>query len=580
MHHHQPLSMTIAHLNDTHSYFEPSSLQLELTVRHEKISPYVSAGGFARIATRVNQLKGEARSDERHFLLLHAGDCFQGTLYFSLFRGEANATLLNELGVDAMVLGNHELDLGNEAVAHFARNIDFPLLAGNWDLSQELQEKPHRLSEQNNVYRYDVRQQTAQWLVREYGQESVAIFGLTLDRMDDISNPDADTPFVAALDVAHRTVKAIQDSGINKIILLSHLGYEVDLQLAESVTGISLIVGGHSHVLQGDLADIGLSCEDPYGIRVKETYIVQAGCHALALGHCHIDFDVSGKVVRFQGRNELLIGRRLFVDAARQSPGSDWRHQHACDYLEQHPLICVCGKDSRIQDILNSHYLPVVRQQQTKEVVTLTQPLFHTRIPGENGGSEIAPLVARAFFYAMHKREHPVQFAVHNAGAVRCSLPTGILTVADIAGNLLPFAIPIGVYYVTGATLKSFLEGAIDNALGYRAESTGTGSYPYCYGLDFHYQAEMPAGERIQELKVHQDGNWISVCDSSVYCGTSSAYTMKGKEGYEAILEMVQPGMVSNVSMADALIEMLQDKPDWIHLSDGAVPTAQAHDLA
>ncbi|WP_038185135.1 bifunctional metallophosphatase/5'-nucleotidase [Vibrio rhizosphaerae] len=565
--HHQPLSITIAHLNDTHSYFEPSSLQLAMTVHQDEISPYVSAGGFARIATRVGQLKDEAHRGGRPFLFLHGGDCFQGTLYFSLFKGEANATLLNALGIDAMVLGNHELDLGNEPVARFVRKINFPLLAGNWDLSQELADKPYRLAEQSNVYRYDVQQRTAQWLVREYQQDAVAIFGLSLDRMDDISNPDADTPFVTALDVARNTVDAIRNSGINKIILLSHLGYEMDKQLAEAVSGISLIIGGHSHVLQGDFSEIGLGAADPYGIKVGDTHIVQSGCHALALGHCHVDFDATGKVVRFQGKNELLIGRRLFVDAARQSPGSDWRHQHACDYLEQHPLVHVCRKDPQIQEILNRHYLPVVRQQQTKAVVRLTQPLFHTRIPGDNGGSEIAPLVARSFFHAMRKREHPVQFAVHNAGGVRCSLPSGVLTVADIAGQLLPFAIPIGVYYVTGATLRSLLAGAIDNALGYRPESTGTGSYPYCYGLDFQYQADMPPEERIQALKIYQDGHWTFVDDSTVYCGTSSAYTMKGKEGYEAILGMVRPGIVSNVSMADALIEMFEDKPEWLEAS-------------
>ncbi len=70
-------------------------------------------------------------------MLLHAGDCFQGTLYFSLFKGEANAELLNELRPDAMALGNHELDMGNEPVGKFIREIEFPLLAGNWNLSRE-----------------------------------------------------------------------------------------------------------------------------------------------------------------------------------------------------------------------------------------------------------------------------------------------------------------------------------------------------------------------------------------------------------------------------------------------------------
>ncbi|MGL6056647.1 MAG: bifunctional metallophosphatase/5'-nucleotidase, partial [Vibrio metschnikovii] len=84
-------SITLAHINDTHSYFEPTSLQLTLNIDGQTMTPFVSAGGFARIATRVEQLRADAKRMQREFILVHAGDCFQGTLYFSLFKGLANA---------------------------------------------------------------------------------------------------------------------------------------------------------------------------------------------------------------------------------------------------------------------------------------------------------------------------------------------------------------------------------------------------------------------------------------------------------------------------------------------------------
>ena len=102
----QSVSLLLAHINDTHSYFEPSSLQLKLTIEQQTLQPYVSAGGFARIATIVNQLRQQAKESDKGFLFLHAGDCFQGTLYFSLFKGRANAELLNALNINAMALGN------------------------------------------------------------------------------------------------------------------------------------------------------------------------------------------------------------------------------------------------------------------------------------------------------------------------------------------------------------------------------------------------------------------------------------------------------------------------------------------
>jgi 5'-nucleotidase len=570
----QPLSITIAHLNDTHSYFEPSSLQLNMSIDGRPISPYVSAGGFARIATRVEQLRTCAAEQQRGFLFLHAGDCFQGTLYFSLFKGKANADLLNTLGIDAMTVGNHELDLGNDILASFARQIQFPLLGGNWDLSREKGEKKCRLSDRSNVYSYQPQSQTAQWIVREFNQESVAIFGLSLDRMADIANPDPDTPFVLSTNVAENTVKAIQAAGINKIILLSHLGYDADKQLAEKVSGISLIIGGHSHVLQGDFSDLGLESSDDYGVKINHTYIVQSGMHSLVLGHCHIDFNASGEVTHFTGKNELLIGRRLFHDAARESQGQDTLYQQAHESLTQHPLIAVCHKHPSIQEILYSRYLPLVRRQQIEKITILNESLRHVRIPDSRGGSEVAPLVARAFTYTMRKRGHPVQFGIHNAGGVRCSLPPGPLTVADVSGNLLPFALPVCVYYVTGATMKKMLEGAIDNALDNGVIGTGAGSYPYCYGLDFIYDADKSSGERISQLKIYNGRRWEPVGTSAVYCGTSSAYTMKGKEGYNAILDVVRSGYTSDVTMADAFIEMLRESPHI--LQDYVTATRQA----
>lgn len=71
------IKLTVAHINDTHSYFEPTSLQLNIAHNGKESSPFVSAGGFARIKTRVEQLRHQALVNKQGFLFLHAGDCFQ-----------------------------------------------------------------------------------------------------------------------------------------------------------------------------------------------------------------------------------------------------------------------------------------------------------------------------------------------------------------------------------------------------------------------------------------------------------------------------------------------------------------------
>lgn len=75
---HKPVRIKLAHINDTHSYFEPTSLQLKLKINKElTLEPYVSAGGFSRIATRVEQLRDDAQRQGHGMLFLHAGDCFK-----------------------------------------------------------------------------------------------------------------------------------------------------------------------------------------------------------------------------------------------------------------------------------------------------------------------------------------------------------------------------------------------------------------------------------------------------------------------------------------------------------------------
>ncbi|ABU73807.1 5'-nucleotidase [Vibrio campbellii ATCC BAA-1116] len=563
---HKPVRIKLAHINDTHSYFEPTSLQLKLNIDNERtLEPYVSAGGFSRIATRVEQLRDDAQRQGQGMLFLHAGDCFQGTLYFSLFKGKANADLLNALNIDAMALGNHELDMGNEPVALFCQRTQFPLLAGNWDLSNELPNKEHRMGDCDNVLSFDTDTQSAQYLVKEFHGEKVAIFGLSIDKMSDIANPDADTPFINAIETAKHTVEEIHQAGIKNIILLSHLGYEGDLELAAQVDGIGIIVGGHSHRLQGNFASIGLGEDDPYGIKVNDTFVVQAGYHALTMGHCVLEFDEHGKATMLSGQNELLLGRRIFWDSTLNEQLDQGVFEEACDFIHGQPNVVVCKKHPETQAILRDKYIPRVRKLQSQVIANVAEKKRHIRIPDEFGGSELAPSVAHSFLYALNKRGHKVQFAIHNAGGVRTSLNPGNITVADVAGRLLPFAVPIGCYDVQGKVVRLALEGAINNALNNGVEGTGSGSYPYTHNLNFEYQAEAPKGQRIKNLEVFDGNRWCEMEDESWYCGASSAYTMKGKEGYEALLNMKGEGFVSNLSMADCFIELLTDEPNCLN---------------
>lgn len=547
-------TITFAHINDTHSNFEPSAISLSLSaeVLKTETSVYASCGGFSRIYSAVKEVKQDAFLHQREFMFLHAGDCFQGTLYFSLYKGMANAIMLNAIGVEAMALGNHELDIGNDVVADFLDHTAFPLLAGNWDLSQEDQNKRNPLRNKRNVYAYDNKNQSAHYIIKRVHGEPVAIFGLAIENMAGISSPDPDTFFHHVTTVAQNTIALLKTKGINKVVILSHLGYDRDLLLAQEVNGIGAIIGGHSHTMQGDFTNVGYGKTDRYALMVNNTCVVQAGCNALALGQLTLVFNADGSVESATGCNQLLLGRKFTIDAGRTQHLDHDNHNKVRDYLQQQPNIRFVVKEPRIENMLNEYYRPAVRVLQTEKIASINEPLRHIRVPDAKGPSDIAPWVVKSFVWQARELGHHIDFGIHNAGGVRCSLNPGIITPADVAGRLLPFAIGIMMYSVKGLRIRQALEGAIDNAINNDIEGTGDGSFPYVADLRYVYRCGAPSGQRIETLEYYTQGQWLAVNDEDVYTSVSSGYTATGKEGYAPLLDYVVEPQALNVTMADA----------------------------
>ncbi|MGF1833011.1 bifunctional metallophosphatase/5'-nucleotidase [Photobacterium sanguinicancri] len=556
---HRAAKITIAHINDTHSHFEPSAIQFNLpmpTELGESLPVYASCGGFSRVSSAVQDVKKQAYLHGREFMFVHAGDCFQGTLYFSLYKGIANAKLLNAIGVEAMALGNHELDMGNQTVADFLDHTNFPLLAANWDLTQEDQTKANPLQSKPNVLTYkpatDNSPAYGRYLVKSVDDEKIAVFGLAIENMEGIANPDPDTHFLNVLEVAKATVSVIRANGINKIVVLSHLGYARDLLLAEELDGVGAIIGGHTHTMQGDFSNLGYGVTDGYARMISGTCVVQAGCNALSLGQLELDFNADGSVERAGGVHQLLLGRQFTLDASRTEHLEEGQHQAVKAYLQAQSNVRFCVKDPEIENLLNNDYRPAVRKLQTQLITKVPEPLRHTRIPDAKGPSQIAPLVVDAFRWQGVQQGYDVDFAIHNAGGVRASLNPGPLTSADIAGRLLPFAIGLMVYKVKGKYLRQALEGAINNAIDNGVEGTGSGSFPYVSNLRFTYRCCAEKGARVESLETCKDNEWRLIEDDVVYTSVSSGYTATGKEGYDALLNYDMEPVALNVTMAEA----------------------------
>jgi len=218
-------TLTILHTNDFHSRFEPIS-KYNSGCKPEDNTEGKCFGGAARMVSAVAAARGRTNNS----ILVDGGDQFQGTLFYTYYKGKAAAEMMNTLQYDAMTVGNHEFDDGPEILREFAESVSFPILMSNGDVSAEplLADKIQKS------------------VVIERGGEKLGLIGLTPEDTRDLASPGKNVTFTPPAEAVAAEVKNLQAQGINKIIVLSHSGYAVDIDVAKKVEGIDVIVGGHS----------------------------------------------------------------------------------------------------------------------------------------------------------------------------------------------------------------------------------------------------------------------------------------------------------------------------------------------
>ncbi|MFQ5905192.1 MAG: bifunctional metallophosphatase/5'-nucleotidase, partial [bacterium] len=189
-----------------------------------------TVGGIARIAALIERTREEMESTGGKVLLVCAGDILQGTPMSLVFKGEPDVRVMNIMRFDAMVIGNHEFDYGQENLKRLMGIASFPVISANIAVGST-----------GELF-------AADYIINSYDNLRVAIFGLTTSETPVTTHPDnvKDLEFLPPIDVARKLVPVLRDKA-DVVIALTHLGYEIDRRLALEVPGIDVIVGGHSH---------------------------------------------------------------------------------------------------------------------------------------------------------------------------------------------------------------------------------------------------------------------------------------------------------------------------------------------
>ncbi|MEJ6397285.1 bifunctional metallophosphatase/5'-nucleotidase [Yoonia sp. 208BN28-4] len=493
-------SLTILHTNDFHARFEPIS-KYDGPCSVEDNDAGECFGGTARLITAIN----EARTRTNNSILVDGGDQFQGTLFYTYYKGAMTAEFMNLMGYDAMTVGNHEFDDGPEVLAGFMDSVDFPVLMSNADVSGEplLADK------------------IAKSTVIERGGEQLGLIGLTPIDTDELASPGDNVIFTDPVGAVQAEVDKLTEMGVNKIIVLSHSGYDVDQDVAANTTGVDVIVGGHSNTLLSNTDD---GAAGPYPTMVGDTAIVQAYAYGKFLGELNVTFNDDGVITEATGEPVITDGNIAEDSAAK----------------------------ARIAELAEP-----LEEVRSRVVGTTSEAIEGNRDVCRAMECSGGNLVADAMLARV--ADQGIDVAIANSGGIRASIDAGEVTMGEVM-TVLPFQNTLSTFQVTGAELMAALENGVSQI------EEGAGRFPQVAGMTFTVDASAEAGSRVSDVMV--GGEALDM--EATYGAVSNNYVRNGGDGY-SMFENAANAYDFGPDLADVVAEYIADNPEYTPYTDGRI---------
>ncbi len=505
------LNLTILHTNDVHGRLAPTPpFGSECSPQH--IAENKCRGGAARLASAIAAIRGEGGNT----VLLDAGDQFQGTLFYTHYKGQAAAQVMNRLGYDAMAVGNHEFDDGPQTLGRFAESVRFPLLAANMDVSAEP----------------PLAGQVAPWTVLEVGGERLGIIGLITEETPSISSPGRDIRFSGLAGALKGAVAALEKIGIDKIIALGHVGYWRDIDLAGAVDGVDIIVGGHSHTF---LSSDDPAAAGPYPTLAKSpagetVLIVQAYQWSRYLGRLDVSFDAAGRLSAWRGA-PIAMDNRIAEEAGMAA--------------------LVARLNEPLHEIRN-------------EVVGSSARALGNATC-RNGECALGNLIADIMLW--RTRSEGSEIAIANGGGIRAGLPAGPVTRGDVL-QVLPFGNTLATFGLSGGDIVTALEIGLARP--------GSGAFPQVAGMRYRWDPARPAGARVVSVEVRgADGAYAPLEGARIYRLVSNNFLRRGGDGYDVLRDKALDAYDFGPVLADAAVAYLAERSPVAPRLEGRITRAQ-----
>lgn len=558
------IELNLIHINDHHSHLEPSEVDLVIDGNKTK----VKIGGYPEVVSVIKELK----KTKKNPLVLHAGDAITGTLYFTLFRGSADAEMMNLTGFDYFTLGNHEFDAGNEGLKKFLDYLKVPVISANV--------VPDKGSILENYWK--------PYAVKVIDGEKVGIIGIdVVNKTVESSSPGKDIKFYDEVETVQKYVNILEKQGINKIIVLSHAGANKNFEIAQKVSGVDVIITGDTHYLFGndDIRSFGLKVFAEYPRKFNSpsnepVYVMEAWEYSKLIGNLTVKFDKKGVITSVEA-NPVIPFHLDSAFTRRDKNGKKYSPEGAereaiIKALLNTKTFKVAKADKKTASVLEK-YSKEKKVLGDVEVGVISGNLMPggsaNRIPSSNNpkGSIATRFIAETMLTQMRSFGSHIDLTIQNSGGVRADIVPGKMTYND-AYNLLPFGNTLFLFEMSGKEVKQVLEDALEFALG----GNSTGAFPYGAGIRYEANQYKDAkGNRIIKIEVQDPntGEWKEIDFNKTYKVGTNNYIAGGKDGYVTFGKILKErgGEDTYLPDAESLIKFLQLNKEFKTYTDSNV---------
>jgi 5'-nucleotidase len=462
-------------------------------------------GNSVGVYARIKKYKDNLEKQGREVVLLSSGDLFQGTLFYRFFQGIPDIEFMNQTGYSAMALGNHEFDNGQEALAEALSYAKFPVLAANIEYRKipQLQNR--------------IRPYTFIKVGKNEKKIKIALIGLVPEELKQIVQPVFVKDFAVrgAVSTLRRILPEIHREKPDMILVLSHLGWEKDLELFETFPEIDGFLGGHTH----------LAINPPAVVTGERghRFISQPG----EWGQHVTRYDIS---FYRHSRQKVEVAAAGLI-----------------------PMESILPEDPEIAD--------KARKLWEQIQVKVSVPLGRTEVflNGEracvrNMETNLGNLVADCF-----AEMFPADMALINGGGIRSSIATGTITVGDCL-NVLPFDNYLVRLTISGEALRR----VFSQVAAEMSQPGGFGGFlQVSRGLEVDFSQP--------EVVVRYNGRLLD--NDQLYTVTTNEFLAGGGNGLTAFTEAEQTES-SGVMTADAFMKFIVAKQTVEPLTENRIKLA------